>query len=376
MSRTTVDRGEYRTRSFDPDDAAAFLDLYEDVWGVRKSADWFRWRFAENPHVDEVPMVLATHGSDLVGAEPNVVFRLRAGESDRIAYMPADWMVHPDHRRRGVFTSMTESLLDRYADGPPALYFNFPSDDILPGLRKFDWRVVGSTPTFYRIQRPRAVANHSLAGGKRTARVGRAVGSVAGPLARGYLATLDHLPSRRGGSVARHEGTPSRTLAALYERTAPDRIHVVRDRSFYDWRFANPRWDVRTYVTRRDGRPAGSLTVAEETNRGCRIARILDVLPMDGTASDAVYRSLLEAAVADSGHADLLTYAGQALAPRLLGRFGFHPDDSLPLSLFSEQSRMVVRPAARAPEEPYRIAGRALVDPSNWLLSVADQDVG
>lgn len=376
MNRTTADEGEYRTRPFDHDDAAAFLDLYEDVWGVRKSADWFRWRFEENPDVDEVPMVLATRGGDVVGAEPNVVFRLRAGETDLVAYVPADWMVHPDHRRRGVFTSMTESLLDRYADGPPDLYFNFPSDDILPGLRTFDWRVVGSTTTFYRIQRPRAVADHSLTRGTRTASVGRAVGGVAGPLARGYLAALDTLPSRRGGSVARHEGTPSRTLADLYERTAPDRIHVVRDRPFYEWRFANPRWDVRTYVTRRDGRPAGSLTVAEETIRGCRFARVLDVLPMDGTAPDAVYRSLLEAAVADSDHADLLTYAGQALSARLLGRFGFRPDDSLPLSLFSRPSRMVVRPAARAPEEPYRIAGRALVDPSNWLLSVADRDVG
>lgn len=65
-------------------------------------------------------------------------------------------MVHPDHRRRGLFTRMTERAIDRYC-GDAAYLFNFPNPNSLPSNRKLGWVVVQDVPTSYRIHDPGAL---------------------------------------------------------------------------------------------------------------------------------------------------------------------------------------------------------------------------
>lgn len=68
-------------------------------------------------------MVVATCGGRIVGVEPLLAFPIAAGDRTIETRQPVDWIVHADHRRRGLFTRMTAHLLDAEAI-QPELYFN------------------------------------------------------------------------------------------------------------------------------------------------------------------------------------------------------------------------------------------------------------
>ena len=368
-------------RPYRRSDRSGFLDLYEGVWNVRKGTEWFDWRFEANPYVDEVPMVVAERDGEIVGAEPCLAFRLRAGRETALAFQPADWMVHPDYRRQGVFTSMTERFVDRYADGPAALYFNFPSDAILPGLERFGWRVVDRVPTHYRVQNPSTLAVDKLPASA-PSRVAPAVERTVSALAQSYLRLVDRRAesgsAARGptdASIVRHDGVPVGTLTSLYDRAVPDRIHVRRDAAFYRWRFANPRWTTTTYVARRDADPVAALVACSETVRGTRTTAVLDALPLDGSAPLATYDALLGAVVADAADADVVKLGGGAIPSSVRRRHRFLPDDELPLSLLTETTTMAVRPASLDADRPWRFGDRRPSDPTAWTLGLAEQDV-
>ena len=375
MSLHADERDADAVRPYRPGDRSAFLDLYEAVWGVRKEADWFDWRFEDNPYVEGVPMIVAERDGRVVGVEPCLAFRLRAGRETALAFQPADWMVHPDYRRQGVFTSMTEHLLDRYAEGPPRLYYNFPSHAILPGLERFDWQVAGRVSTRYRIQNPSGVGTAKLPASV-PSRASSVIERGVSALARGYLGLCD----RRAGaetdtSVVRYDSVPVETLASLYYSAVPDRIHVCRDDDFYRWRFENPRWSTTTYVARCGGDPIAGLVASTETVRGVRITAVLDAVPVDGSAPDETYDALLRAVVADAADSDVVKIAGDAVPRSVSRRYGFLPDDALPLSSLTEATTLAVRPASSDAARPWRFGTRRLTDSEQWTLGLAEQDI-
>lgn len=363
-------------RTYDPADREAFRSLYADVWGEEKSRDWFAWRFEENPYRDEVQMVVAEEAGELVGAEPLLPFRLRIGSRTVDAYQPVDWIVHPDHRRRGIFTQMTERLLDRYADDA-ALLFNFPSDALLPGLEKFGWEVVGEVSTEYRIQHPEHALSDTVELGTRE--ITNPLPTLAGGVARRGLDLLERVgASDESVTVERHEDVPVATLAALYESGRPRQVHVARDEAFLSWRFANPRWETATYVASRDGSPVASVVTATERIDGLTTTLLLDRQPMasDGSRRSA-FEALLSRVVRDHRDDDLLK-ALTSFDPQLLRRHGFLRDTAFPLSRRSTVSIGAVRPIAPSADgssDPWRPNGVDLVDAENWCLTLADLDV-
>jgi GNAT superfamily N-acetyltransferase len=363
-------------RPYEPDDREAFLSLYADVWGHEKGEDWFAWRFEANPYRDGVQMVVAEDDGALVGAEPLLPFRLRIGSLTVDAYQPVDWIVHPDHRREGVFTRMTERLLDQYADDG-TLLFNFPTDALVPGLEKFGWEVVGPVSTNYRIQHPEHALTDTINVGKHT--ITNPVPSLAGSVARGGLDLLERIGTPDGSvAVERHDDVPVATLATLYESAPPGRIHVARDEAFLSWRFANPRWETATYVASRDGSPVASVVTATERVDGLTTTSLLDHQPMARDGGDRrAYEALLSRVVRDHRDDDLLKTLA-SFDSRLLRRHGFLRDTAFPLSRRSTVSVEAVRPATPSTEgsgDPWRPDGVDLTDAENWCLTLADLDV-
>lgn len=363
-------RPESAVRTYRRTDREAFLDLYERVWGRRRSAAWFDWRFEANPFGDEVEMVVAERDGRLIGAEPLLPFPLRVGDVDVRAFQPADWIVDPAYRNQGVFTRMTEQLFESYADDA-ALLFNFPSDALLPGLESFDWRVVGAHPMAYRFQRP----SDALSSDSDRSHVGNAALAVGDAVAGAVLPVLDRSTWRHSGvSVERRDGVP-RVVGDLYDDAPPDGFHVPRDDAFLEWRFSNPRWTTTTYVAHLAGNPVVAVvTAVEEQADGQRVLRVLDVQPADDQpgrerALTAIYDELIR-------HARDVAVVRTPVDP-LPGplRRGFLRDDAVGVSRLSNTTTQVVRPLSDGEDLDWRLAGRSLTDPANWALSLADQDV-
>lgn len=373
-------------RPFRRADTGGFLDLYEAVWDRRRSREWFEWRFLGNPYLATPPLIVATTGDRLVGAEPCLPFRLRAGDETVPAFQPADWIVHPDYRRQGVFTRMTEALLDGGNWEPPAVYFNFPTAELQPGLEKFDWQMSGRIPSYCRLQRPSPlISNH-------TSHLPRPVPRILGRAADTAAAVGCRLRDLAGPTpdieVTRHEQLPLKTLATLYRSYPPSGVHVVRDERFYGWRFDNPDWETAAYLAHRDGRPvAGLITCTERTESGERTI-LADTLPLDANAEQRATTALVRAVVENSD-ADFLRTSGAGLPRPALRSLGFRPMGAPPLSSVTNPTTLAVRPGALdgqsgdAPAgeavdervDAWTLGGHRLDNAANWRLAEADQDI-
>lgn len=361
---------DYEIRPYRPRDREAYLDLYETVLGAARDPAWFEWKYgAENPYVDEPAIFVAYRDDDLVGARSFFALRMAVGDETRLALQPSDAMVHPDHRRQGLFSRMTTDALSRYADRGPAFCFNFPNPNSLPGNLKLGWEVVGDLTTHYRVHDPAALTD-----------------AVPSPLASALRAAATtfyrfRTPTATDAelSVGRRETDPE-TLAGLYRRTGvggaraggrTGGIHALRDETFYGWRLAAPARSYETYVADRGGEPTAALVVARYGGAGATTVRILDALAVDEPdAEDDAYAALLGSIIEDHSDATLVAVRG-GLPDAVLRRFGFLSDTSLPLSPVSSTTTMVARPIGDA---GWVLDGRDLRDPDSWRLTFAELD--
>ncbi|MFC7155231.1 GNAT family N-acetyltransferase [Halomarina halobia] len=359
---------EYAIRPYRDGDRRGYIDLYEAVFGARKDADWFAWKYEDNPYVDHVPVYVAERDGEIVGVRSFFCLRLRANGRTYESLEPCDTMVHPDHQRRGLFTRMTERAIERYADEPFDFFFDFPNEKSLPGNLKLGWEVVETVPTYYRIQHPGAFTpfgDESL--------VGRVVDAAGATAMSAYFGLRGTRARRlvRGVTVSRYDVIPVETLVSLYEGRIPDRFHADRDRTFYGWRYENPEYDYTAYVARRDDAPVGAAIVGTSARRG--VANVMDVHPLDGGSAGApAYAALLRTILRDVEDLPLVAVRGGGLPPDLLTAFGFHPDTAFPLSQVTEPATLVARPLTD--EHSWVIDGKDLTDPDSWLVSICEKD--
>lgn len=365
MSRLDQRESGYVVRSFRPDDLDEFLDLHSQIFGPDCGREWFDWKYEDNPYVDHVPIIVAEADDALAGARPLFALDMSVDGDRHLALQPGDTMVHPDHRRQGVFTRMTEAAIDRYSDGDPSFFFNFPNQQSGPGYLKLGWESVADQATYYRVQNPPTLLEQGS-----DASWASTVGRALGPLVGGY----NRLSNARLGSpdeisVRRFESVPSDTMAALASNRGGDGIHVMRDEQFYDWRFDNPTWDYAAYVAERAGEPITGMVVGTTDEPGYTTTKVTDVAPLPREAPDDGLEALLRRLVSEYDDSDLLA-APPAMSQSAVRRAGFHGDDRPPLSYVGDQTTHVVRTLTGE----WTVDGVDITDEANWRLTFSEQD--
>lgn len=365
--------GRITVRAYEAEDREQLLQLDKTVWERERSPEWVEWKYAENPYVDHTPIFVAETDGEIVGARPLMAFRMRAGEDSYLALQPADTMVHPDHRRQGVFTRMNNRAIERYEDSEAAFFFNFPNEQARPGYRKLGWRAVGERPTYYRVQNPAAFCEQLL-----DRPTGRFFERFIALAARGYnrARALSSQPSGEYG-VVRRSGVPVGLLVSLYERRIPERIHALRDERFYQWRFASPAWTRTTYVATRDDTPVAAVIARTRTTAdGKTVTQFAEVVPLVGGSGwvDAL-SYLFKRVVRDHPRSDLFAVASTSIPHDLLTTHGFLPDDRWPLIWArSHHHATVVRPLDDELAEECRLGKCRLTNERDWLLSYGERD--
>nr|WP_245549643.1 GNAT family N-acetyltransferase [Natronococcus occultus] len=365
----TTGRGTSRVtiRRFERGDRDAFLSLYETVFDRDRSTDWFRWKYRDNPYADHVPIVVAEDDGDLVGCRSLFAQELRGDGAVRTAFQPCDTMVHPDYRRRGLFDRMNERTVERYTDGDPAFFFNFPNEASIRGNRNHGWREIGTVPLYYRIQDPVGVLGQWLDGtdGNATERHdGTGATSLARAVADGVHRSGDRLLAPDVDlEIGRYESPPADVLETVYRRSIPEALHTNRTASFYRWRLANPDHEYVTYVAKRAGEPVAALVTAAVEDR----LRIVETLPRAIDSERTALERLLAAVLVDAGDHRLVTAFGETL-PRP-ARYRFYPDTRPPLST-------ALQPSSRTLLARDLDAGAAVEHSSiaDWTFSRLDLD--
>ncbi|WP_224449691.1 GNAT family N-acetyltransferase [Haloprofundus salilacus] len=372
QSKATPAEDGYVVRRYEPADRDQFLDLYEEVFEKARTPEWFNWRYG-GPHTDEVRMFLAEKDGEIVGAEPFISFEICGGGETVSALQPADAMVHPDHRRNGLLTRITEAAIDHYTDAGPSFIFNFPNQAAIGAFLKLGWVQVGEVATAYRIQKPSAFLKSDRA--KRMGPLADAF-SAAGYRARD-AATLAAARRRSDDevTVTRHADIPSKRLAALYESAVSPRLHAPRTEAFYDWRFANPQWDTVAYTAKREGELVASIVTCTQASHGITTTKILDALPIvDAEAESEAFDRLLRVAIDDHDYVDTVAVAEDTIPPTVLSRLNFFRNDRFPMSIRGSPTPVVARPLVPEDETQWTVGGRHLADRADWCLSFAEQD--
>lgn len=328
---------DYTVRWFDPADRDPFLDLYDETFGGGGD-DWFRWKYVDNPRVAHVPILVAAADGEFAGARAQVPFLMRAGDETVLAMRFGDTMVHPDHRRRGVFSRLTERALDHYGRMSVEFCFNCPNDLSRPGFLKAGGEVVADLPSFYRVQDPAALA---AASPDRPAAV---AARAAAPALDAYHGLRDRLAaSPEGVTVVEHAEIPVSLLASLYRRGHPPGVHAVRDEPFLEWRYRNPDWEYRAFSAGTEGRTDAAVVTGTRTDaHGVTTTHLVDALPLSSSdRRDAALGALLGAVTEVFDGSDLLAYCGNAIPRSLLASHGFGFDGSFPLDRVTSPTKLV-----------------------------------
>lgn len=365
---------EYVIRPFEERDAEAFCSLYSTVFEDSKSLEAFHWKYSDNPFVDEPPIFVAEAEStgELVGARPHFALELQNDAWTGLGLQPCDTMVHPDHRRRGLFQRMTLTALDYYRGRAPLLMFNFPNEMSRPGYLKLGWKIVGNVGVSFRFHDLKRTATNMF-----SERVGQLAGILDAPL-RLLLSELDDVRTRstldegRFSSGSRVEVSRSAPSSALAELPGPpgEKIRVNRDERYFEWRYENPETEYEFYEHWRDESLEAVVVTNTETSNGVEMVSIVDA--MGRGHGDNSWHRLLSKITRENEDADVVRLFDGTIPRRVTRRFGFVSKTAFPLSLVADQTQLVAYPLFAADDE---ITRTNIFSIDNWELSLGAYDI-
>jgi len=272
-------------------------------------------------------------------------------------------MVHPDHRRQGLFTRMTETAIEKYSAGEPAFFFNFPNHQSGPGYLKLGWETVGEETTYYRIQNPNALGLDESTAWKSVA------APPPAPCSPATTGCRTCGPGPRGRDRAAPRIGPDRDDGGPGSQRVDERHPRLAGRAVLRLALRHPAWDYSAYVAERGDEPVAGMVVGTSVESGLRTTKVTDVVPTpDGEATDE-QDALLHRLIRDYADSDVLA-APSALSRSALGRAGSGATTGRQLGSVANPTTHVVRSLTG----DWTHNGVEITDPSNWRLTFSEQD--
>lgn len=352
ITRKGVDYEIRLYRESDRQDVAALKQL---VWDRPTTPEDFERTYPVHPELGHVPVFVAACADGVVGMAPTRPFEVVIGGEAVPALLTVDTTVHPDHRRRGLFTAMLEAELAFYEARGIRLMFSHSNGNSRPGYRKHGWRYLGPAVRHYRIRDPGAFL------AKKARPAVRRLAPLARPVLAAHQAVCDRLVGPRVGRDAavtvRHvEGIAADELARLYHRSIPDRPHLPIDEDHFAWLFEEePLRRDETYLAqrRRDGVPVAGLLAHTVEHPHATLTTVSAVSPVDGDREwRAALVTLLARLVADHPDTDVFRLDDPAVPAAVRRATGFVSDARPPLSLaITTGVQLGVRPLGNGPAD-------------------------
>lgn len=321
------------TRSDIPD----FLSLHEQIfgdWPTESAREIFEWKYIENPYFDEIPVIVAKRGGELIGAKGHFGLNMQIGDSTMLGIQTCDLMVHPDHRREGIHKEMIQAD-EKYYETGDELFFGFPKHAPMRGYLKYGRK---------QLDHPLYALELSETGPEKQSIVERISQSF------GVTGT--------GIDVEQSTQPDVSTLVGLYEKYIPHGIHIPRTDEFYQWRLSDPFNEYRTYLATFDDITT-SVIVSERQN----IVRIRDILPYN--VDSAVFGRVLEAIMEDYSECNyLFSWCPPNLNPSIFLDSGFSIANHRLKELYSPD--IVVRGI----EDGWEVSDIRIDEVENWSIQM------
>lgn len=134
-------------RSYRPGDEIAICDLFQQSYGRQMPLEYWRWRYAENPH-GAIWIELAWDGDRLVAHYAVSPTKLQIGNDIVYAALSMTTMTHPDYRGRSLFPKLAGRLYEKLKDAGFCAVFGFPNTQSHRGFNtSLGWRDIYEIPS-------------------------------------------------------------------------------------------------------------------------------------------------------------------------------------------------------------------------------------
>ena len=357
----------YKIRLIDKDkEMDAFIELFEVVFGKEMTTKLWEWKYLENPMIIDQPLIyIAEHEGKMVGARPLLPNRMRFGDKTLKVAQPCDTMVHPDHRRKGLFTKMTQFAIDDSRENGFSLFYNFPNQKSYPGYIKLGWKKILEREASYNVFSPKRVISLKISN--------LVLSSIANVAFKSFFnkSKISSLKPESSCDI-NEERYVTKEFEELWRRCSDNwKIGIVRDKEYLEWRFVkHPENDYCFFTAHKNRELLGYIVTNIVKNRDLVEGRIVDYVIKDNLKE--VFLSLLLEALEKfkKEGCDLVsTWAfTQPELQQVLDRCGFVKKSSFPYNIFTDTSFFVVR----------KIVSNCLpVNPlkkENWYITQSDQD--
>lgn len=115
------------------------IDLYKIGLSINFSENRFKWLHFQNPLAPS-NIILAINQKKVIGIYSIIKKKMRIGCIDVIGGRDIDPVVHPNYRRKGVFTNLLRNSFKIFYDVD--LQYNFANEKSSPGFMKQGWRQI------------------------------------------------------------------------------------------------------------------------------------------------------------------------------------------------------------------------------------------
>lgn len=124
---------------------------------IPRDPAYWAWKHHMNPF-GASPVLLAEAGGEIVGLRVFMRWQWRSGAKLLHAVRAVDTATHPRWQGRGIFTRLTQALVQRMREEGVHFIFNTPNAKSRPGYLKMGWSAVGRTDIWIRPIRVSRVA--------------------------------------------------------------------------------------------------------------------------------------------------------------------------------------------------------------------------
>jgi len=146
----------YSVRPLLSDDTGEALQLLRAAMpesGVPRTREFWEWKHLQNPFAHSTGFV-ATHEGKMIGVRVFLPWNWWDGTQIVVAGRAVDTATHPDWHGKGIFSDLTNRLIERVRSEGMKFIFNTPNKKSLPGYLKMGWRIVSRIPVWLRPLRP------------------------------------------------------------------------------------------------------------------------------------------------------------------------------------------------------------------------------
>ena len=273
-----------KVQAYRPHHRDQVLDLMASVQGQRTTPESLIWEFERNPSGDPNIHVALVRG-EVVGVACHNQFRAHVGGHAETISFALNVVTHPDHRGRGIFTTLEEECEAAAHARGIRILLSFPNAKSEPiFLNRLEWRA---------LPKPR-IAARPMAGQLarwRDRPVGQAIpgGTVVGNQRDARL-RLSLQPVERFGQWADD---------VEQENSTAEAYGIAKSSAHLNWRFLEePSRRYRAYLIESSGDAIGHVVLGSTSKRGIPLSYLasLQLRP----AYRSVRPSVMRAAVAEA----------------------------------------------------------------------------